>query len=53
MSQAVHSLLAKSTSLQEEEELRRLEKIWRELGSTIQQELELGNVHEILYGVVE
>lgn len=49
MSQAVHSLLAKSTSLQEEEEQRRLEKIWRELGSTIQHELELGNVHEILY----
>jgi len=49
MTQAVHSFMAKSISLHEEEEQRRLEKIWRELGSTIQHELESGNVHEILY----
>jgi P-type conjugative transfer ATPase TrbB len=42
-----------SISLQAEEEQRRLEKIWRELGTTIQQELESGNVHEILYNADE
>ena len=45
--------LAKPVTLQEEEEQRHLEKIWRELGPLIHRELEQGNIHEILYNADE